>query len=63
MSLEELEKILNFDKLFSTKHHNKNPTRGSFGNAFKALAGAPYALNAEIARAMQRWKNTISNFP
>ena len=44
---EDIMKITDFNKLYSTKHHYKVPKRGSLGNAFKTLMGIPYALAQE----------------
>jgi len=44
LTQDRVEKIMDFNKSYSTKSYYKYPTRGALGNALKCVIGAPYAL-------------------
>lgn len=45
---EDVKRISDFERSYSTKFHFKYPTRGALGNALKCIFGIPYALASEF---------------
>lgn len=45
---EDVIRISDFERSYSTKFHFKYPTRGALGNALKCILGIPYALASEF---------------
>lgn len=44
----DVRKVVDFEKLYSTKFHYRYPTRGALGNALKCVFGIPYALASTL---------------
>ena len=69
MPSSDIERIVDYSRLYSTKFHDRTPTRGALGNAYNILLGAPYALAAknvtatrdEVAAYLECTGRTISD--
>lgn len=48
LTKQDVTKITDFDRAYSTTFHYRFPTRGRLGNAFKCVMAAPYALSKRI---------------
>jgi len=61
MLSSDIERIVDFSRLYSTKFHDRTPSRGALGNAYNILLGAPYALAAEVGASLPQWPIRISS--
>ena len=55
MLSSDIERIVDFNKFYSTKFHDRTPTRGALGNATKEIFSVPYALAADMGVSLSRW--------
>ena len=55
MLTSDIERIVDYSRLYSTKFHDRTPSRGALGNAYNILLGAPYALAAEVGASLPQW--------
>nr|MBC8223529.1 hypothetical protein [Candidatus Bathyarchaeota archaeon] len=55
MLSSDIERIVDFNKFYSTKFHDRTPSRGALGNATKETFSVPYALAADMGVSLPRW--------